>query len=466
MTLPASVPPPTPHASGLDEAAALGIVSAGPGIRSLAFTIDAGIWLLLASPAVVGAVMLALGDRSFVGVLLIVIGAVLPLLFGLLQLVLHGRRGVTAGKASMRLRSISAADLGPAGFWRVVLRALVLWASSVVPLVGPAVMFASGLWDPQQRGRSILDRVGGCWVIDARAGLDPFDAKALRHARRAAAGRPEQSEDLPSMASDADAATALRIPGARSRAGVVGPGSTGAQWEAVADGIDASVIAQVPGVAAAAHAATGLVTGAPGVTSAAAAPAAISGDSPRSAASAAVSGDSPRPAAAGSVAVSGDSPRSDTRTPVSGDSPRSAAAPAAPQAAAAAPAAAPAAPVTGPVGSRRAQAMIRFDDGSILRVPARGLIGRDPEPAAGEQVEALVRLEDPQRLMSKTHAAFGQDAEGLWVADRGSRNGTQLVSPGGDVVDVPADQAARVPVGWSVQVGGRSFELVARGADS
>lgn len=451
MTLPASVPPPTPHTSGLDEAAALGIVSAGQGIRSLAFAIDAAIWLLLASPAVVGAVMLTLGDRSFVGVLLIVVGAVLPLLFGLLQLVLHGRRGVTAGKASMRLRSISAADLGPAGFWRVVLRALVLWASSVVPVVGPAVMFASGLWDPQQRGRSILDRVGGCWVIDARAGLDPFDAKALRHARRAAAGRPEQSEDLPSMASDADAATALRIPGARSRAGVVGPGSTGAQWEAVADGIDASVIAQVPGVAAAAHTATGLVTGAPGVTAAAAAPA--------------VSGDSPRPAA--STVVSGDSPRSAAQTPASGDSPSSAASPpAAPQAAAGAAAVGPPAPGTGPVGTRRAQAMIRFDDGSILRVPARGLIGRDPEPAAGEQVEALVRLEDPQRLMSKTHAAFGQDAEGLWVADRGSRNGTQLVSPGGDVVDVPADQAARVPVGWSVQVGGRSFELVARGADS
>jgi len=445
MTLPASVPPPTDRRSGLDEAAALGIVPAAPGIRSLAFTIDAGIWLLLASPAVVGAVMLALGDTSFVGVLLVIVGIVLPLLFGLLQLVLHGRRGVTAGKAAMRLRSIAAADLGPAGIWHVVLRALVLWASGIVPLVGPALMFASGLWDPQ--GRSILDRVGGCWVIDARAGLDPFDAKALRHARRAAAGRPEQSEELPSMASDADAASALRIPGARSRAGVVGPGSTGAQWEAVADGIDASVIAQVPGGAAAAHAATGLVTAAPGAAPAsptvAPAAAAPSGDSARTPVPASAPGDVPRPAASAPT------------PPVSGDSPRTAT-----------PAAPTAAPGTGPVGSRRAQAMVRFDDGSIVRVPARGLIGRDPEPAAGEQVEALVRLEDPQRLMSKTHAAFGQDADGLWVADRGSRNGTQLVSPGGDVVDVPADRAARVPIGWSVQVGGRSFELVARGADS
>lgn len=397
MTPSASVP----HArvSGPD-AAALGVVPAAPGIRSLAFTIDVSIWLLLASPAVVGAVMLAAGDTSLVALILVVVGVALPLLFGLLQLVLHGRRGVTAGKAAMRLRSVAVDDLGRPGFWHVVLRVLVLGASGIVPLVGPAFMFASGLWDPQSRGRSILDRVGGCWVIDARAGLDPFDPKALRHARRAVAGRPEQTEDLPSMASDADAATALRIPGVRSRAGVVGPGSTGAQWEAVDDGMDASLIAQVPVDAATAHAASGLVTGAPGAA------------------------------------------------------PRATAAPA------------PVAPGTGPVGSRRAQAMIRFDDGSIVRVPPRGLIGRDPEPAAGEQVEALVRLEDPQRLMSKTHAAFGQDSDGLWVADRGSRNGTQLVSPGGDVVDVPAGQAARVPIGWSVQVGGRSFELVARGADS
>ncbi|WP_345544910.1 RDD family protein, partial [Microbacterium jejuense] len=268
MTLPASVPPPPVAVVRSEDAAALGIVPAAPGIRSVAFTIDAGIWILLASPAVVGAVMLLAGDTSFVAPLLILIGTVLPLLFGLLQLILHGRRGVTAGKAAMRLRSIDVDDLGRAGFWRVALRALVLWASGIVPLVGPALMFASGLWDPQRRGRSILDRVGGCWVIDARAGLDPFDAKALRQARRAAAGRPDQSEELPSMASDADAATALRIPGSRSRAGVVGPGSTGAQWEAVADGVDASVIAQVPGAAAVAHAATGLVTGAPGVAAA------------------------------------------------------------------------------------------------------------------------------------------------------------------------------------------------------
>ncbi|MBD8024610.1 RDD family protein [Microbacterium gallinarum] len=419
-----------------ETAAMLGIVPAGLGYRSLAFTIDVAIWLVLAAPLIAGMVMLALGDTSLLVLLLIAGGWFLSGLFVLIQLILHGRRGVTTGKAALRLRSISATDLGRPGFWRVVLRALVLAASTLVLVViGPAVLFASSLADPQRRGRSILDRIGGCWVIDARAGLDPFDAKALRHARRALRGRPDDTEELPSMASGAPAESSLRIPDARSRAGVVGPGGTGAQWALAAPGDD-SVIDGVPGADSPPAAPTAQSF----------APAALS-FAPPAADAAAVAA----PAAASAIPAATPAP---ART--------SATAPAAPtpaevvQAAGAAPAA----------GLRRAQAMIRFDDGSVLRVPVLGLIGRDPEPAAGETADAVVRLDDPQRLMSKTHAAFGQDAEGVWVGDRGSRNGTQLLSPGGDVVDVPAGERMRVPVGWTVQIGGRTFELVPRGADS
>lgn len=415
------------------SAARLGLVPAGTGYRSLAFAIDLAIWLLLAAPAVMGAIMLALGDRSLLPVILVIAGAALSGLFALVQLITHGRRGVTAGKAAMRLRSVSAADLGRPGFWRVVLRALVLAASTIVLIVvGPALLFASGLWDPQRRGRSILDRIGGCWLIDARAGLDPFDAKALRHARRALRDRADDGEDLPSMASGAPESVALRIPDARSRAGVVGPGGTGAQWELARSDDDLSVIDGVPGADAAAPPPTAVAPSAAG--SAPFAPGAAGFDAASAAfappATAATTGPGVAAAAAAPAEVV----------------PSSAAAPA--------------------NGLRRAQAMIRFDDGSVVRVPVLGLIGRDPEAAAGETPDALVRLEDPQRLMSKTHASFGQDAEGVWVGDRGSRNGTQLVSPGGDVVDVPAGERMRIPVGWTAQVGGRTFELVPRGADS
>ncbi|WP_214468492.1 RDD family protein [Microbacterium flavescens] len=419
--------PVTPEA-----AARLGIVPAGLGFRSLAFAIDVAVWLVLAAPLIAGVIMFVLGDTSLLPVILIAAGWALTAIFVLIQLILHGRRGVTTGKAALRLRSISAADLGRPGFWRVVLRAVVLAVSTVVlVVVGPAVLFASSLADPQRRGRSILDRIGRCWVIDARAGLDPFDAKALRHARRALRDRPDDTEELPSMASGAPAESALRIPDARSRAGVVGPGGTGAQWALARSG-DEGVIDGVPGVDATP----------PVPVAQSFAPAAESFAAP-----AATAASFPAPAAAAPTPA----PVAPTPAPAPAPAPAEVV-----QVVGAAPAA----------GLRRAQAMVRFDDGSVVRVPVLGLIGRDPEPAAGETADAVVRLDDPQRLMSKTHAAFGQDAEGVWVGDRGSRNGTQLLSPGGDVVDVPAGERMRVPVGWTVQIGGRTFELVPRGADS
>ncbi|MHC2999827.1 RDD family protein [Microbacterium sp. HJ5] len=445
-----------------ESAQRLGIVPAGAGFRSLAFTIDAAIWMVLVSPLIVGAVMLSLGDASLLPLILVGAGWLLTTLFVLLQLVLHGRRGVTAGKAALRLRSVSATHLGRPGFWRVVLRALVLWAGFLVlVVVGPAVLFASSLWDPQRRGRSILDRIGGCWVIDARAGLDPFDAKALRHARRALRGRPDDGENLPSMASGADAASALRIPDARSRAGVVGPGGTGAQWALAQSADDLGVIDGVPGAPSSTAVGQGSVAAGSGSSFAPA----IQSFAPAGGVGAAAPF-FPEPAPA--------QPAPSHAAPASA-APASAPAPApqgrveSPPHAAGMPAPAEVVQAAGavpPASSRRAQAMIRFDDGSVVRVPLLGLIGRDPEASAGESADALVRLEDPQRLMSKTHAAFGQDAEGVWVGDRGSRNGTQLLSPGGDVVDVTAGERMRVPVGWTVQIGGRTFELVPRGADS
>lgn len=432
---------PTPPLPGDDPdettpeyAAMLGLVAAGPGYRSLAFAIDAAIWLALASPAVIGGFMLAGGADTVLSIVLLSVGAAAALLFGLIQLLLHGRRGVTAGKAALRLRSVSVADYGRPGFWRIVLRALVLGASGIVLVAGPALMFASGLWDPQRRGRSILDRVGRCWLVDCRAGIDPFDAKAMRHARRALRGRPDDIEELPSMATGADPERALRIPGARSRAGVVGPGSTGAQWRAEPG--EAPVIAQVPVMADVAGT-DGGGRGPEGSVLPTATLAPTVAVEPAAAAQPAVKAAPPRVEVDPPAATQGSAPAPTVTAAVSEQAPR-----------------------------RRAQAMLRFDDGSIVRVPGVALIGRDPAPSEGEAVDALVRLDDPERLMSKTHAAFGQDAEGVWLADRGSRNGTQLRGPGGETVEVPAGERTRIPLGWTAHVGGRSFELVARGADS
>jgi len=219
-------------------AAALGLVPAPAARRAAAFSIDAAVWVLVAVPAVIGwvqvaAVATASGAGAFqtttdaaalVGPLVLVgVGHLLLGVLGIVQLAFHGRRGVTIGKASLGLRSVNVATFERPGFWRVVLRALVLWLSQgLLPLVGPTICFASGLWDAEGRGRSWLDRIGRCWVVDARHGLDPFDARALRHARRRVEAEPlAQRAHLPSLASDRGIDERTFIPAARSSSGVV-----------------------------------------------------------------------------------------------------------------------------------------------------------------------------------------------------------------------------------------------------
>ncbi len=234
-------------------AAALGIVPAPTGRRAAAFALDAAVWVVVAVPAVIGwaqlvvavtaagaAAIPATADvAALVGPLVLGgVGQLLLTVLGIVQLALHGRKGVTIGKASLGLRSVNAATFERPGFWRVVLRALVLWLSqAVLPFVGPAVCFASGLWDPEARGRSWLDRIGRCVVVDARNGLDPFDAKALRHARRQVESEPlAQRAVLPSLASERGVDERTFIPAARSSSGVVAAPAAPAAAEAAPGG--------------------------------------------------------------------------------------------------------------------------------------------------------------------------------------------------------------------------------------
>lgn len=234
-------------------AAGIGLRPAGTGRRCAAFAIDAAAWAVLSSPAVIG-VLLALPaisasaspdpaavlDALAGSLVLILVGQGLTIVFGLLQLVLHGRRGVTLGKALLGLRSVNAATFAAPGFWRVVLRALVLQLSTLVLVVaGPALLFASGLWDSEGRGRSWLDRIARAWVIDARGALDPVDAKAMRHARKAYEA-PERVEaaPLPSLATIGGVPTAF-VPVQRSSSGVVSGSPEAARW-APPDPLDGS----------------------------------------------------------------------------------------------------------------------------------------------------------------------------------------------------------------------------------
>jgi uncharacterized RDD family membrane protein YckC len=89
---------------------------------------------------------------------------------------------------------------------------------------------------------------------------------------------------------------------------------------------------------------------------------------------------------------------------------------------------APAGPVT-PAGPPRWRAT--FDTGESFVVEGLVLVGRRPEPRAGEAVRHLVPLSSADMSVSKTHAQLGPGADGvIAVMDRGSTNGSVLLRQG------------------------------------
>ncbi|WP_426185542.1 RDD family protein [Microbacterium sp. TWP3-1-2b2] len=231
---------------GLDEngrpdpayAAALGLIPAPFGRRSLALICDVAIWVLVQLPLGLGAVPLMLklagGSISPYGfmnhpgfVLAVVMAAVtvfLTLVISVLQLVLHGRGGRTLGKSFVGIRTVNVRTLERPGIGWVLLRYLLLCASNIIPLFGPVLLLSSPTFDPERRGRGLHDKATHVWLIDVKHGLNPYDQKRLRVARKLVKAEPARERSvLPSLATPTDPAQQpVYRPGSRVSAGVIG----------------------------------------------------------------------------------------------------------------------------------------------------------------------------------------------------------------------------------------------------
>lgn len=98
-------------------------------------------------------------------------------------------------------------------------------------------------------------------------------------------------------------------------------------------------------------------------------------------------------------------------------------------------------------------------DGHRLEVTGLTLVGRNPEPVRGEVADQLVPLIDLSRSVSKTHASLRWDGRTLWVADRGSTNGTTVSIGGGARTLLPPGGEEALPVGTSVHFGDQTFTV-------
>lgn len=414
---------------GLDEngravpeyAASLGLVPAPFGRRALAAGIELAVYVVLQLPLLLGAlpglleIAAAPGDLPGGGELALIVicaaaSSVLTTAFVLTQLVLQGRRGVTLGKGIAGIRSVNVRTLERPGFWRgAVVRALVLWASFAVPLIGPLLVVAfSPFFDAERRGRGWADLAAATWFVDARAGLNPYDAKRMRIARKTAAtDLADVRSELPSLATPADerAGTAY-IPTSRSSGGVLG---------ASRDAHGSDVVAPAAGPAAPAAAPA---------TVPAAAPASVPAAAPATV-----------PAAAPSSATRGAWVPPRLLPDAAPEAP--AAVPAQP-AAAAPDAAAP----TAASSARRAAggtaaaaiapgATLALDSGEVIEIRGSGiLLGRDPAPSPGDPRLVPVAIADPSMSVSKTHLAVIRAGAGLVAIDLGSTNGSAIVRAG------------------------------------
>ena len=365
----------------------------------------------------------------------------LMIAYVVVQLVLHGRKGVTLGKAICGIRSVNVRTLERPGFWRgAVVRYLVAYASFIVPIIGPVlVIMLSPLFDIEKRGRGWLDLAAATWFVDVRGGLNPYDQKRMRIARkRVKTPEHEEKAPLPSLATPVHRdAPAEYVPRARFSGGVIGAhrsaGGTAPEPQE-APGVGSMVSAVPPSLA----------TGAPGPASFSPAPAPAPAPVPAAVPSAPEPAPVRPPASAPVAAPAAAAAAPAVETPIAPDAPAPAASPA--SALAVSPA---------PVGVR---ALLVLDTGQRIEVRGTTLFGRSPSAAAGEGEALLVPVVDDTRSVSKTHIAVMPARRGVFVVDRASTNGSAIVRGGSETV-LPAGHPAELQIGDTVRFGDRSLQV-------
>jgi uncharacterized RDD family membrane protein YckC len=392
-------------------AAALGLLRAPFGRRSLALTVDAALWLILLLPFLIGAAPLLLklatgavspygflNHPSFVLALVMAsVSTLLGLVYLIVQLVLHGRKGTTIGKSATGIRSVNVRTLERPGVGAVLLRFLLVVAAGIVPVLGPVFLLASPTFDPDRRGRGLHDKATGIWLVDARKGLNPYDEKRMRVARKVVKAEPTPGRSaLPSLATPADPAAQPEYrPGGRVSAGVLGMARPHDAHERPTIGLSPAT--------------------------------------PRAAPEAAEAG---KPVLGGYRMAAREAP--------------TAAAPQMPE-----PAPVPPNPVPAPEPVRLG---LRWETGETTPIAAPVLLGRNPDAAEHPGATAIA-LADDSRSLSKTHLLVRPVADGLEIVDCHSTNGSGLIR-GGTEYGIPAGTPATATEGDTIRLGDRVATVI------
>lgn len=409
-----------------EYAAALGLVPAPIGRRMLATVIEALAVGLLQLPMLIfglPAILSAVGQPDPVAAFLarpgvgwVIASLVVPYaattVFLLVQLILLGRRGVTLGKAFVGIRMVNVKTLERPTFWRgAVVRYLIQVASFALPLLGPLLVIAlSPLFDSQRRRRGWPDRAAATYLVDIRRGLNPYDAKRMRIARKTVAtDLRDEKTSLPSLATPASGpATDVYIPVARKSGGVVGAPKD-RRPAGAADAADDHRAAPIQGApfAVESPAEAAAPSREPVVVADAASP------RPSAATSAPASAETLLPAAHGAWSP----PELMTAAERSGS--------------------------------------LQLDSGDELTIPAGGaVLGRAPSTTGADAGALAVPIVDPTKSISKTHLALRWAEGALAAVDLGSTNGSAIIRDGREI-DLAPGSPAELRSGDTLRFGDR-----------
>jgi pSer/pThr/pTyr-binding forkhead associated (FHA) protein len=103
-----------------------------------------------------------------------------------------------------------------------------------------------------------------------------------------------------------------------------------------------------------------------------------------------------------------------------------------------------------------------FPDGRRNELDREVVVGRAPVAPPSSPSAVLVSLSVP--TVSKTHALFGQSADGPWVVDLGSSNGTEVLGPSGGARRIEAGQRTSIPEGHAIRLGPDTVVVIETGA--
>jgi pSer/pThr/pTyr-binding forkhead associated (FHA) protein len=116
-----------------------------------------------------------------------------------------------------------------------------------------------------------------------------------------------------------------------------------------------------------------------------------------------------------------------------------------------------------PLGAqpRAVSLTLERSDGTRHVISSAAVLGRNPAASGDWSHATAIAVPDPEKSISKTHAAVAVSAQGSTIVDLNSTNGTFIVKPDGSEFEIDPGQSASLTAGDTVMLGKVMLRVVA-----